>query len=213
MNITQAPKEYFINIPTKTLQVFRFQDLDEEVQDKLIEKKRQSNAGDDWWVDDSVYDVVQALEIMGFEVEKKRNRKYAYDVHFNTYHGNFSLDGRYYYKPGAVKLLKDDRRTDTELHRVAQGLVDAQKKHFYKLWANLSHHYGIEVTHSDRSWDDDFPDMKGGIEDVYQWALSNLRSEEEWYSGEHNARQRPEEDDVWYLANGKVAPAEPDEDN
>ena len=194
---------------TITVNTYQFNELPENVQQKLIEKYQESNAEDDWWVSDAVDDVVEALTIMGFEIEKVRN-SYGWAVYFDTYRQDFDVDGSYYYKPGAVKRLKQERPTDTDLHEAAQSLVNAQKKYFYKLWADLSypHYYTsrISIEHSERSWDNDFPEMKDAIEEVYQWALSYLQKEYEWHTGEENAREYLEEDDSWYLINGKQAP-------
>ena len=195
---------------TITVNVYTFTELPEEVQQKLIDKRMEAESEDDWWIDDAIEDVVEALQIMGFEVDKNRNRNYGYAMYFDLHAGHFSLEGSYSYKAGAVKQLKSERPTDTDLHSAAQSLVNAQKKHFYKLFATLSHPRNytsrISIEHNDRSWDDDFPEMKEAIEEVYNWALSWLEKEYEWHTGEENARQLLEDDDTLYLINGKIAP-------
>ena len=195
---------------TITVNVYPFTELPEEVQEKLIREQQESNSEDNWWIDDAIEDVVEALQIMGFEVDKNRNRNYGYAMYFDLHLGHFSLEGRYSYKPGAVKQLKYERPTDTDLHNAAQSLVNAQKKHFYKLFATLSHPRKytsrINIEHCDRSWDDDFPEMKEAIEEVYEWALSSLEKEYEWHTGEENARDYLENSDVLYLIDGSEAP-------
>lgn len=49
------------------------------------------------------------------------------------------FEGRYSYAKGSVRKLKEHAPQDTELYRIAEGLRDIQRRHFYRLEARVSH--------------------------------------------------------------------------
>ncbi len=119
---------------TRTYTVYKFNELSEEQQKKVLDRYRDFNTDEnsDWY--DSVYDdAKQVAELMGIDVDK------IYFSGFWSQGDGACFEGRYSYKKGSLKAVKSYAPLDNELHRIAKELTAIQKQNFYKLEARIKH--------------------------------------------------------------------------
>lgn len=97
------------------------------------------------------------------------------------------FEGSYRYKKGAVAALKSECN-DAELIRIAKGLQEVQRKHFYKLSATCTHrgyysHSGcmdVEVEHCEDPYRDigeAEQEIRGLLRDFADWIYKQLNAE------------------------------------
>ena len=184
----------------------------DELSDKAKEKAREwwsslvFSDSCDW---EFVYeDAVRMGKLMGIEISSSPVRlmgggaRLKPDIYFSGFSSQGDgacFEGSYRYKKGAVEAIKKETgfgfkgsdgvvgKGDAELTRIAKGLQEVQRKHFYKLSATCTHrgHYthsgcmDVDVEHYD-GW----RDLKGDDEQVRQllrdfadWIYRQLEAE------------------------------------
>lgn len=114
---------------TKTL-LYTFEELPKDVQQNAIEGLRDINTYYEWW--DFVFDDSKRLAAMiGIDID---------DIYFSGFWSQgdgAQFTGSYEYRKGGAKELKAEAPQDTELHAIADGLQEIQRRHFYKLTARV----------------------------------------------------------------------------
>jgi hypothetical protein len=148
---------------TVKVKVYSFDELSEEVKEKVLKKLYDINVNHQWW--DYIYDDVKTIgDLMGISID-------------NIWHSGFCnqgdgacFEGVYSYEKGSVKKIKSYAPKDEELHKIANDLYQIQRRHFYQLSANVSHngHYYHEYC----------TDIKVSGEHPH-FAMENFRPDEE----------------------------------
>jgi len=180
--------------------VFQFDELSEEAKQNAREWYRSASAGDQFYAE-CVYEYAATIgDMLGIDLNQKRvtlmNGSHRYDpcIYYSGFWSQgdgacFNAD--YSYKKGALKAVRGYAPKDAELHRIANGLQDVQKKHFYKLRAKCRHsgryyHSGcmsVDVTHKDdecRDIGDAESDITQLLRDFADWVYAQLESAYEW---------------------------------
>lgn len=131
---------------TSTRKIYQFDELSDTAKEYALQKQAEFEAE----VFDPDYVLTDAdtiAELLGIELARDKND--GISVYYDTYRKDISLKGKYYYKKGAVKAVKEYAPQDQTLHRIAQNLVDAQKHCKYAVYAELYHgnynRQGIEL--------------------------------------------------------------------
>lgn len=168
----------------KEVTLYSFDELDEAAKEKAREWFREGNLDYDWW--DFTYEDAKTIgKLMGIDITT------IYFSGFWSQGDGACFVGNYKYQTGSVKAVKDYAPQDQELHRIATGLRDAQRRSFYRLWAACSHsvHYyhegcmKVHVEDNDRPYDTSEDAQEAITEllrDFARWIYRRLEEEYEW---------------------------------
>ena len=125
------------------------------------------------------------------------------------------FEGRYEYKRGALKAVKDYAGQDQELHRIVKALQDVQRKNFYQLTARCIHsghyyHSGCMSVDVERSDDKEMTDdaegtVKECLRDFADWIYKQLEQEYDYRTGEEACREAIEANDYEFTEKGEMA--------
>ena len=179
--------------------VYKYDELSESAQQKAREWYLEDGLDYSWW-DFSYEDFARVAEILGVDLSQKpiplMNGKYRYEpeIYFNGFYhqgSGSSFVGTYRYAKGAVAKIKKYAPQDEELHRIAQGLQDVQRRHFYRLTADITsprdHYTRVEVEDSEnryRNIGDAEDDVRGLMNDFNDWMFKRLQDEYEYLTSD-----------------------------
>ena len=179
---------------TKTLYQF------DELADHAKEIARQ------WWRDleaqywDSecvIADAVECARILGIEIDGTPNKPRVYWSGFWSQGDGASFTGRYAYVKGAAKAIREHAPQDTELHKIADALQEAQRRNFYRLEAVAtqsgryvhSHTMSVDVEDSNDSYRDignAEDDVRDALRSFADWIYRQLEKEYEFNMSDEN---------------------------
>jgi hypothetical protein len=195
--------------------IYKFEELSDAAKEKARDWYRSSGLHDGWW--DGVYEQAErAAAILGIDIDRERqgNGRISciFFSGFCSQGDGASWTGSYRYTKGALKAIKKEwpltwKHPDgqtivsegaPELHRIAQGLQDVQRRHFYKLTATVtrgagSNHYShsntmaVDVEHDDdryRDIGDAEDDIKQLLRDFADWIYSELEREHDYLNSD-----------------------------
>lgn len=166
---------------TTTQTLYNYDELSDEAKEKA---RAWYSDGDDFQFDaEFVYNDASTIgKLMGIDLDTKPVKLMGGGTRYDPciwYSGFWNqgdgacFEGTYRYQKGAVKAVgAHTGNSDPELIRIAQGLQDVQKRHFYKLRARTSHrgpyyHSGymaVEVCH----YDDQYRDIGDAEDEITQ---------------------------------------------
>ncbi len=168
---------------TTVKEAYQFNELSDEAKEKARDWYKEGALDYEWY--DGVYEDATTIgELMGITIDK------IYFSGFYSQGDGAMFEGSYRYEKNGVQKVKDYAPKDKELHRIAQTLQDIQKKHFYKLSANVSHrgHYYHENctefnVYKDgnylysQSEQDAEEEIIEALKDLMRWIYKTLESE------------------------------------
>ena len=120
-----------------------------------------------------------------------REKPHVFFAGFSSQGDGASFEGQYSHARGAAKGIRAHAPQDTELHRIADALQEAQRRNFFQLHTtirqrgNYCHEYGmaIEIERDSPTWQ---PPTDGAedtvieaLRDLARWLYRQLRSEYE----------------------------------
>ncbi len=198
---------------TKTLYQF------DELTDRAKETARQ------WWRDleaqdfdteCTISDAVECARILGIEIDGTPNKPRVYWSGFWSQGDGASFTGRYAYVKGAAKAIREHAPQDTELHKIADALQDAQRRHFYRLVAVVtqsrsyvhSHTMGVDVEDSNDSYrdiGDDEDNVRDALHSFADWIYRQLEREYEFNMSDENVDESIRINEYEFDETGKVA--------
>ena len=181
----------------KTL--YKYEELSDAAQERARDWYRQGGLGYDWW-EFCYEDFARVAEILGIDLSQRAvplmNGKCRYEpeVYFSGFYhqgSGSSFCGTYGYAKGAVVKIKEYAPQDEELHRIAQGLQDVQRRHFYRLIADITsvhdNYIRVEVEDSEnryRDIGDAEDDVRGLMNDFNDWMFKRLQDEYEYLTSD-----------------------------
>lgn len=163
--------------------LYSIDELSEEAKEVAREEFRRSGSLLDEWWEYSYEDFREACKILGIEVTN------IWFTGFYSQGDGACFEGRYKYSPGANIEIRRFSPEDIELHRIADELVNIQKKNFYKLYALVKHegryyHEGtmrISVDRDDQDPSSDAYDLVSQLlRDLAIWLYKRLEEEYEY---------------------------------
>lgn len=164
---------------TEIIEIFKYDELSPKAQERARESWARHAFEDscDW---EYVYEDAQTVgALMGIEIDDRSFKTCgggtgkSPDIMFSGFWSQGDgacFNGSYRYAKGGVKAVKGYAGVDTELHSIAQGLQDVQKRHFYRLWASCkqrghySHSGCMDVSVSDS--ENEYRDLGDAEQDV-----------------------------------------------
>lgn len=179
---------------------YQYDELDTKAQEKARDWYRRSNENDQYWSEYVIEDFEHIAKLLGIDLRTreiglmgggKRLASCVYWSGFSCQGDGACFEGRYTYAPGSVKAIKNHAPVDKELHRIAEGLRDVQRQHFYKLAVTIRHYYhshGVDI-----QIEDDTPTLRAGAYDTVAQLLRDLMN---WLyrmlEAEYNSQQEDE---------------------
>ena len=179
--------------------VYKYDELSESAQQKAREWYLEGGLDYPWW-DFSYEDFARVAEILGIDLSQKpiplMNGKYRYEpeIYFTGFchqGSGSSFVGTYGYAKGAVAKIKAYAPQDEELHRIAQGLQEVQRRHFYRLTADISslrdHYIRVEVEDSENCYRDigcAEDEVRELMNDFNDWMFKRLQDEYEYLTSD-----------------------------
>lgn len=179
--------------------VYKYEELSDSAQEKARDWYRQDGLDYSWW-EYSYEDFARVAEILGITLSEKPvplmsgKCRYEPEIYFSGFYqqgSGSSFCGTYGYAKGAVAKIKKYAPQDEELHRIAQGLQDVQRRHFYRLTADITsargHYIRVEVEDSEnryRDIGDAEDDVRGLMNDFNDWMYGRLRDEYEYLTSD-----------------------------
>lgn len=186
-------------------EVFKFNELSDEVQEKVIEKYYDWNVSYDWW--DTVYDDTKEIaSLMGIDIK---------DISFSGFYSQGDgacFIGHYEYKKESVKNVKSYAPTDTELHEIVENLYLEQKKHFYAIYATIEStgryfNQSIDVE-KDQAYDFegnyDGSVIKQLLNEFAGWIYNRLEKEFEYLTSEEAIKESIEANEMEFEIDGTI---------
>lgn len=173
---------------TVTSEVFKFDELGDDAKERARAWWRESLSFDDWW-DASYDDFAQCADILGINLRQRpvklMNGSTRYDpaIYFRGFSSQGDgacFEGTYSYRKGSSKAIRQHAPQDTELHRIADELTQAQRKAWYRATASISHrgHYSHSGCMDIDVDDCEDPDsIRQPLRDFADWMYSQLEKE------------------------------------
>lgn len=186
-----------MRIAEKTL--YKYEELSDRAKQRARECCLEDGLDPSWW--EYLYeDFARVAEILGISLSEKpvplMNGKCRYEpeIYFSGFYhqgSGSSFCGTYGYAKGAVDKIKKYAPQDEELHRIAQGLQDVQRRHFYRLTADITsardHYIRVEVGDSENPYRDiggAEDDVRGLMNDFNGWMFKCLQDEYEYLTSD-----------------------------
>lgn len=190
---------------TKKFILYQFQELTEAAKERARAWWREGDLDYEWW--DGVYEQAEhAAEMLGIALSRKsKDTPSIYFSGFSSQGDGACWEGSYRYKAGALKAVMKEfpaewtdqsgeyhySEGNAELHRIAKGLQDLQRRHFYKLEADVYHrgHYynsgcmRVDAGHADSHFRDignAEEDLSALLRDFADWIYRRLEEEYEY---------------------------------
>jgi len=181
----------------KTL--YKYEELSDRAKQKARECYLEGGLDYSWW-EDSYEDFARVAEILGITLSQRSvplmsgKCRYEPEIYFSGFYhqgSGSSFFGTYGYAKGAVAKIKKYAPQDEELHRIAQGLQDVQRRHFYRLTADITsvrdHYIRVEVVDSEnpyRDIGDAEDDVRELMNDFNDWMFKRLQDEYEYLTSD-----------------------------
>lgn len=195
---------------TKTYDVFTFNELNEETQEKVIENFRDIHVSDSFWYECIYEDAIQIAALFGLDIDK------IYFSGFWSQGDGASYEGSYTYKKGALNAVKDFAPKDAELHSIVQKITDIQKPVFYRYEARMhvSGHYvhsncmKVQIWNNQDCYDcinnQDDQELTQLFRDFANWIYSQLEEHYNYLTDEKTIREWLRDQDHEFLENGEI---------
>ena len=208
---------------TTTRTLYKFSELSPEAQQHALEN--QSRFESEFFDFEFVYDDAATIAaLFGLDLDTRyiplmngstRPEPTIYYSGFSCQGDGACFEGRYKYKKGALKAVKEYAGQDQELHRIVEALQEIQKKNFYQLTARTKHsgHYyhsgcmSVDVERSDgkEMTDDAEETVKECLRDFADWIYKQLENEYDYRTGEEACREAIEANEYEFDEKGELA--------
>jgi len=199
-------------MPTiKETTVYKFSELPENIQEKVIQDNYDINVDFDQWHEGVYDDCIEMGKVIGIDVTK------IYFTGFSSQGDGACFEGSYEYKKGSCKEIRNTAPVDTKLHAIADNLYKLQKRHFFDLSANVKHrghYYHSMCTDIDVSDNREYApynmnvdtenDMMEYLRDFMEWMYRQFEKEYEYQTTENAIKETIEANEYDFTINGKM---------
>lgn len=189
--------------------LFLFDELDDKAKQKAREWWCSDGLDYEWW--ENVYeDAITIGKKLGIEIE------HVLFSGFSSQGDGACFEGRYEYRKGWRKDLEAFAPKDIKLFEIGTSLQALQKRHFYKLFANVKHngHY----YHSKCTYIDIDAGMDGNIVSIedqdelcdllrefMDWIYRRLESEYDYLTSDESVEESIRINEYRFDENGNIA--------
>ncbi len=206
-------------VTTKTIQLFEYSELSPEAKEKAR----------DWWLsvmdasdfDSVVEDFCEVAARLGVEIATRHQQTMGGTsrpfpcVYWSLAYSQSdyaAFEGRYAYKKGAAKEVREYAPGDTALHAIADALQAAQAKAFYKATAIISERRDsitveVEGAPYEREpferWTANIEEpIKEAMRDLCRWLYDRLREQNDYLSSEEQVAESIEANEYTFRLDG-----------
>ena len=159
---------------TITANTYTFSELSDKAKDKARQYHHNAYMSDGFWHECTIDDAKEVGKILGFDIDK------IYFSGFWSQGDGASWAGGYEYAKGAPDKVASYTGNDAELIRIAKGLQDIQRRHFYKLVASVSRAGYYRHSHTMRADVEDCTDPYRDVSDAEEALLELFRDFADW---------------------------------
>lgn len=203
----------------KTIKTYKYEELDENAKQKVLEKHSDINVDYDWW--DFLYeDISRVGEILGIDIKQKSvklmngsYRQYPCIWFSGFYHQSqgSSFDAEYAYAKGCIKKIIEYAPLDKDLHDIATRLFLVQSDNFFQLTASISSYRDTSIkVDVERN---DYKNLANGTEEIFEeimndfnsWIFKRLRNEYEYLTSEEAIIDTIKANDYDFDEDGNIA--------
>jgi hypothetical protein len=141
---------------------------------------------------------VRAGEMIGVEFKTRRGTRSEPCIWWSGFYhqgSGLGFDGTYRYAKGAPKAVAKEWPQDEELHRIAVTMQEAQRPHFYRLYASIDSVRDTSISVEVEDGEDPYKDVgdakdeiKEAMEGFAHWMYRRIQDEYEWQISEENVR-------------------------
>jgi hypothetical protein len=194
---------------TETKEVFTYAELSESAQEQARIDYAQDGMLHDWY--DVIYEDAKTIgALMGIEITD------IYFSGFSSQGDGACFEGYYSYEKGSVRKVKEHAPIDTELHRIAQALFQAQAKCFYQLSAGIKqsghyyHEFCTDISVTDArtgEWgvnEDTEESIIEPLRDFMRWIYKQLEAQYEYETSDENIKELSEINEWEYDKEGHI---------
>ena len=172
-----------------TVKLFQFDELSDKAKEKARNWWRQCEA-ESFSSDGELTESAEtAAKLLGIDLKTRPVPLHGGGTRYEPYiwwqlhvqGSGASFEGSYSYRKGSVKAIKAEFG-DAEIQRIAQGLADLQKKHFYRLTASIKadsrfvHSGGMTIENDDASGET-IGELRELLRDFADWIYKGIDAE------------------------------------
>jgi hypothetical protein len=189
---------------TKT-DVYKFHELSEDAQETVIAKYYDINIYDEWH--EFVIDMMKdAGAMIGIDISDIYYRGFWSQGDGACFHGTYE------YRKGGYKRVVKEFPEWKELHAIAKGLQEIQRKHFYQLSAKVGRGYNANLYSHENTTSIRVYDMYGEtnnesvcelLRDFMRLIYSTLKKEYEYLTSEETIIETIESNEYEFTENGE----------
>ena len=194
---------------TITISTYTFPELSEKAKDKARQCYHSTYMPDEHWHEFIIENAKEVGKILGFDVDK------VYFSGFSSQGDGASWTGGYEYAKGAPAEVASYTGNDAELIRIAHGLQNIQRRHFYKLIASVSRAGYYCHSHTMRADVEDCTDPCRDVSDAEKallelfrdfadWIYKNLREEYDFMTSDPVIEEAFDANSVTFDADGNI---------
>jgi hypothetical protein len=184
--------------------VYRLDELDESAKGRARDWYRQRAFDDDWY--EFVYEDFETIcEILGVRLKTRtvdlmgggtRQKPRIYFSGFSSQGDGACFEARYSYEKATGTKIHEHAPLDAELHRIADELQAIQRRNFYQLRAEATHHdrycheysMDISVERDSPAYQDMTADAEEAVSellrDLARWLYRQLEREYEYQTSD-----------------------------
>lgn len=184
---------------TTTRELYTFAELSDEAKERAREDYRRAEweSGDIYWSESVIEDADTIAAILGIDISRRTQWTNGATVQRSDPAIYWSIggsgegacfSGRYSYAKGSGAAIRKHAPQDVELHRIADALQRAQRRNFYKLWADIvgndryfTTRASVESDHERELSPVDAEDIEQAIRDFASWIFHQLRAADEYH--------------------------------
>ena len=198
--------------------VYSFDELSDAAKDKARDWYLKSGADDNFFAECVTDDAAEIAELFGLDIRKTRTdgTPTVYWSGFSSQGDGACFEGRYAYKAGGLKAVKECAPLDANLHAIVERLQAIQARHFYKFTASTRHsgHYyhsrcmSVDVTHADDQYRDIGTaenDISDALRDFADWIYDRLEEAYDWANADDQVDESILANDYEFTADGERA--------
>lgn len=189
--------------------VYQFDELSAPARERALAKFRAWEFQDTHRSEYTEEDFRTIAGILGIDIDN------VYWSGFWSQCDGASFTGRYRYKAGSAGAIRAHAPQDTELHRIADTLQDAQRRAFYAISTEISHsgRYSHErnmrfesnnVYSDNRLPDGPVEAVAEAMRDLARWLYRQLESAYEWATSDETLSENIRLNEYEFDENGEL---------
>lgn len=192
---------------TKEYTIYQFDELSDSAKETARQWYRDAAQGDNYFAESVIEDAATIADLLGIDLRQSqvklmgggtRMEPTIYWSGFWSQGDGACFEGSYSYCKGSVAKVREHAPEDKELHAIADGLAEIQRKYWYKLYAKVTHrgHYQHEMCTEidvdadqvgDRYQDvtaEDAETVRELLRDFMRWIYRSLEKEWEYQNSD-----------------------------